>query len=171
MLTDRTCPILCVHCKHGGQHGYRGHVINFPQDSLSRNPWMSWAHKLPSTISSLPILVVQHHGVENTHKNFRVQRDHVLAALQWLKPNNPCYKDITIDMNSCCKSSCRWRVPAELLSVDDNECDDVCNIRRSEDNTDTDALFLWLKPLKMRPFMQLLVAGVTLIGQTLNNHQ
>ncbi len=32
MLIARACPIMCVYRKHGGQRGYRGHVLNLPQD-------------------------------------------------------------------------------------------------------------------------------------------
>ena len=37
MLIARICPIMCVYRKHGGQRGYKGHVINFPQD-IRTNP-------------------------------------------------------------------------------------------------------------------------------------
>lgn len=32
MLIARACPIMCIYWKHGGQRGYKGHVINFPQN-------------------------------------------------------------------------------------------------------------------------------------------
>ena len=86
MLIARTCPIMCIYRKHGGQRGYKGHVINFPQDI------QGFLNKLPCSVSDFPVLVVRRHGAENTHKDFNVRRDHVLAALQWLKLNNPCYR-------------------------------------------------------------------------------
>ena len=75
---------MCIHRKHGGQRGYKGHVINFPQ----------------TTVKDLPILTVRHQGADNTHKDFKVRRARVLAALRWLKRSNPCYKDITIDLDT-----------------------------------------------------------------------
>ena len=32
MLIARACPVMCVYRKPGGQRGYRGHVLNLPQD-------------------------------------------------------------------------------------------------------------------------------------------
>ena len=32
MLLARACPVMCVYRKHGGQRGYRGHVLNLPQE-------------------------------------------------------------------------------------------------------------------------------------------
>ena len=36
MLIARGCPIMCVYRKHGGQRGYRGHVLNLLSLYLSR---------------------------------------------------------------------------------------------------------------------------------------
>ena len=76
MLIARACPIMCVYCKHGSQRGYKGHVLNMPQDV------QGFFDRLPCHVSQLPILVLQRHGQENTHADFRVHRDKVLAALQ-----------------------------------------------------------------------------------------
>ena len=92
MLIARACPIMCIYRKHGGQRGYKGHVINFPQNV------QGFLNTLPCNVTELPILVVRRHGAENTHKDFQVSRDCILAALQWLKQNSPCYSDITIDL-------------------------------------------------------------------------
>ena len=56
MLIARVCPIMSVYWKHGGQRGYRGHVLNLPQDI------QSFLNRLPSCVSDLPILVVRRHG-------------------------------------------------------------------------------------------------------------
>lgn len=61
MLIARICPIMSVYRKHGGQRGYKGHVINFPQDIKE------FLSKLPSNVSDLPILIVRRHGADNTH--------------------------------------------------------------------------------------------------------
>lgn len=86
MLIARTCPIMCIYRKHGGQRGYKGHVINFPQHI------QGFLNKLLCSVNDLPILVVRRHGAENTHRDFKVRRDRVLAALQRLKLNNPSIK-------------------------------------------------------------------------------
>ena len=36
-------------------------------------------------------------GKDDTHKDFRVRRQHVEGAFRWLKDNNPAYGDIVID--------------------------------------------------------------------------
>ena len=53
MLIARVCPVMCIYRKHGGQRGYKGHVINFPQNVKE------FITKLPSSVSRLPILVVR----------------------------------------------------------------------------------------------------------------
>lgn len=86
MLIACACPIMCVYHKHGGQRGYKGHVLNMPQDV------QGFLDRLPCHVSRLPILVLRRHGQQNTHADFRVRRDKVLTALQWLQLNNQCYK-------------------------------------------------------------------------------
>ena len=132
MLIARVCPIMCVYQKHGGQHGYKGHVINFPQDV------QGFLDKLPCSVKDLPVLVVRRSGVENTHKDFTVRRDRVLAALQWLKRNNPCYADVGIDMASIADLPIDG-VPAGLLSVHEDGDDELASADGSEDNLTNDA--------------------------------
>jgi hypothetical protein len=61
-------------------------------------------------------LVVRRHSSDNTHKDCRVQRANVLAALIWLKVHNPFYTDIEIDMDAirCLPSN---GIPEELLTI------------------------------------------------------
>ena len=113
--------MMCVYRKHGGQRGYKGHVINFHQDI------QGFLNKLPCSVKDLPLLIVRRHGADNTHKDFKVKRQNVLTALQWLKLNNPCYKDIIIDMTSIASLPVDG-VPAELISIhedDDNDDNEV----------------------------------------------
>ena len=35
ILIARVCPIMSIYRKHGGQRGYKGHVLNLPQDIQS----------------------------------------------------------------------------------------------------------------------------------------
>jgi hypothetical protein len=67
MLISRICPIMQVYRKHGGQRGYKGHVLNLPQDI------QSFLDRLPARVADLPVLVVRRHGVEDTHKDFTVR--------------------------------------------------------------------------------------------------
>ena len=93
LLIARACPFMTVYHKHGGQLGYSGHVLNLPQNI------QQFINKLPVKISDLPILTVTRHGAANTHHSFRVRREKVLHALQWLK-HNRFYVDIEIDLDS-----------------------------------------------------------------------
>ena len=93
MLIARACPVMCVYRKPGGQRGYRGHVLNLPQDV------QGFVDTLPRCVADLPILLVRRHGVDNTHADFRVRRERVLNALQWLQSNNRFYHDINIDFS------------------------------------------------------------------------
>ena len=52
MLIARACPIMCVYHKHGGQRGYRGHVLNLPQDI------QGFLNRLPRNIAQLPYLTL-----------------------------------------------------------------------------------------------------------------
>ena len=91
MLIARACPIMCVYRKHGGQRGYKGHVLNLPQDI------QGFLSRLPPNVAQLPYLIIRKHGADNTHRDCRVRRQKVLEAITWLKDNNPFYVDIQID--------------------------------------------------------------------------
>ena len=112
MLIARACPIMSIYRKHGGQWGYKGHVVNLPQDVHG------FLTSLPCSTSSLPVLVLRKQGADNTHADFRVRRAKVLSALQWLQSNNPCYKDITIDYMSL-QLLPEDGIPSNLLSIDE----------------------------------------------------
>ena len=115
MLISRVCPIMRVYRKHGGQRGYKGHVLNLPQDV------QSFLNRLPSQVADLPVMVVRRHGADDTHKDFTVRWHRVLEALLWLKTNNPFFKDIEID-RQVIQSLPENGVPDELRYViDDNE--------------------------------------------------
>ena len=88
MLIARACLVMSVYCKFGSQRGYKGHVLNMPQDV------QGFLDRLPCEVSQLPVLVVRRHGTENTHADFRVRRGKVMEALQWLQQNNRFYQDI-----------------------------------------------------------------------------
>ena len=76
-----------------GQYGYKGHVINMPQD-LS-----VFATILPRLPSELDVMIVRKKGSNNTHRDFRVRRMVVQCALRWLKQNNKYYCNIDSDVS------------------------------------------------------------------------
>ena len=56
MLIARAFPIMCVYRKHGGQRGYKGHVLNLPQDV------QGFLNTLPANVSELPVLIIRKQG-------------------------------------------------------------------------------------------------------------
>ena len=112
MLIARACPIMSVYRKHGGQRGYKGHVLNLPQDI------QGFLDRLPCNVQEIPILLLRRNGQDNTHTDLRVRRNRVLSALEWLQSNNPFYSNITID-HMALQRLPHDGVPTELLSADD----------------------------------------------------
>ena len=125
MLIARACPIMSIYRKHGGQRGYKGHVVNLPQNV------QSFLNSLPARVSQLPLLIVRRYGSNNSHADFRVRRDHVLTAIQWLRQNNPCYADITINHDNV-QLLPSDGIPEELLCVQTNDDSD----QQEEDDDD-----------------------------------
>ena len=56
LLIARAFPIVSIYRKHGGQRGYKGHVLNLPQDI------QGFLNSLPANVSDLPILVMRKQG-------------------------------------------------------------------------------------------------------------
>ena len=56
LLIARAFPIMFIYRKHGGQRGYKGHVLNLPQDI------QGFLNSLPANVSDLPILVIRKQG-------------------------------------------------------------------------------------------------------------
>ena len=117
MLIARACPIMCVYRKHGGQRGYKGHVLNLPQDI------QGFLDHLPPNVADLPILLLRRSGENNTHTDLRVRRDRVLSALEWLCINNPFYANITVDHNAL-QNLPNDGIPDDLLSAIEHEQQD-----------------------------------------------
>ena len=124
MLISRACPIMTIYRKHGGQRGYKGHVVNLPQNI------QGFLDSLPSNVSKLPILIVRREGSNDTHADFRVCRERVLTAIQWLQRHNPCYSDITINHTNL-ESLPENGIPDGLLEVEaldtSNDTDEASN--------------------------------------------
>ena len=94
MLISAVMPLMSIYRLPHGQYGYKGHVINLPQDIST------FATTLPRLAKDLDVLVVRKDGSESTHRDFRVRRSVVLRALEWLKSNNKYYRDIEIDTDA-----------------------------------------------------------------------
>ena len=96
MLIARVFPVISVYRLRGGQHGYRGNVINFPQDV------QEFATHLPLHLTLLDVLVIRQQSASNSaastaFRQFNVCYTKVAHALLWLKNNNRYYSDIIID--------------------------------------------------------------------------
>ena len=90
ILIARACTIMCVYCKHGGQRGYKGHVLNLPQDIKEV------LARLPPSVAERPFLMIRRYGADNTHRSCRVRRLKGMQAITWYKDNNPFNSDIVI---------------------------------------------------------------------------
>jgi hypothetical protein len=91
LLIARVHPLISVFKLKGLQYGYRGNVINFPQNV------QKFATQLPHPKENL-LAIVNVRSEDKTGKihDFRVRVKKVRDALQWLKNNNCYYKDIEI---------------------------------------------------------------------------
>jgi len=92
MLIAQVFPVVSVYTLPGGQHAYRGNIINFPQDV------QEFVTRLPHDPSSLNLLIVRRYSEDGSNfRDFHVRRRKVMRALQWLKVNNKLYREIDID--------------------------------------------------------------------------
>src|SRR5947209_1838584 len=92
MLIAQVFPVISVYTLPGGQHAYRGNIINFPQDV------QEFASRLPHDPSSLDLLIVRRYSEDGSNfRDFNVRRGKVTRALHWLKENNKLYSEIDID--------------------------------------------------------------------------
>ena len=62
LLIARAFPMMSIYRKHGGQRGYKGHVLNLPQDI------QGFLNSLPANMSDLPILVMRKQGAGESLK-------------------------------------------------------------------------------------------------------
>ncbi|XP_063392313.1 uncharacterized protein LOC134677816 [Cydia fagiglandana] len=87
-------PVISVYRIKGQQLGYSGQVINFPQEVSDI------ANKLPRAVSTLSSILIVRQEKSSGYVDFRVRRDKVRSALEYLKVNNRYYRDIEIDVNA-----------------------------------------------------------------------
>ena len=85
MLVLAVMPIMSIYQLPQGQYGYSGHVINLPQDVAS------FSNSLPRLLSQLDVIIMRKEGTDQSQRDFRVQRNVVHRALQWLVMNNKYY--------------------------------------------------------------------------------
>ena len=115
MLISAVMPIMSIYKLPHGQYGYSEHVVNLPQDVAS------FAHCLPMLPSNLDIIVVRREGANQTHSDFRIRREVVQRALQWLVTHNKYYQSmgITIDITALAQRPRDGNV-SHLVSVTEN---------------------------------------------------
>ncbi len=90
MLVSAVIPMMSLYQLPHGQYGYKGHIVNLPQDVAS------FARSLPRLPQDLDVLIIRKEGAAQTHRDFRVHRSRVLNALQWLIANNAYYRHIQL---------------------------------------------------------------------------
>jgi hypothetical protein len=92
LISQVTTTMSIFRLPRGGQYGFRGHVINFPQkiDHFVSN--------LPRSVQQLDILVLRkgQNDPMLPPTLFTVNRQRVLNALTWLKEHNQFYRNIQI---------------------------------------------------------------------------
>jgi len=129
-------PIVSYFKLKGLQYGYRGNVINFPQNVNE------FAKELPHKIQDLSIIVqVRRKTGDNEYHDFRVRSNKIKNALIWLKAHNSYYKDIAINENSLGDLPVDGNILPHLI-VEDEISGDFCNDNNindvSEEHMDID---------------------------------
>ena len=103
MLISPVIPMIYIYRLPHGQYGYKGHVINLPQDVAG------FVNTLSCHPSELDIILVKHPEISQPHQHFRVRRSVVLRALQFLIANNIYFNNITLNQDN-------------LLILPDDDC-------------------------------------------------
>ncbi|GAU99773.1 hypothetical protein RvY_10725 [Ramazzottius varieornatus] len=95
MLIAKVATVVQVFSLKGGQRGYTGNVISFPQHVRG------FVTNLPRNVRMLDIVIVRRTARDvEAYKDFHVRRDKILDALLWLRQNKRHYTDIQIDENN-----------------------------------------------------------------------
>ena len=90
----------------------------------------------------LPILLLRRTNDDGMHVEFRVRREKVLTALQWLQRHNPFYSDIIINYSNLNKLP-EDGIPEQLLLTHD------CELPRDEFSEETQSSTSFL-PIPLR---------------------
>ena len=97
MVISLIHPQIKVHrIKGSGQLRYSGNTISFPQDVS-----VLLHHSLIVLTDTLILVskLTERDGVQRI-RDFKIRGPRVLAALRWLKQNNPLYRDVEINMQN-----------------------------------------------------------------------
>ena len=129
ILIARAFPVIQVYIKAGGSYGYKGHVINLP------NNVQRIADILPRTPNDLPIIAFTVKGKNGFEQEFKVRRQVVLDALQWLILNNPLYKNIQIDFSRLSALPADGFLPIETIDFHEEISTEQCDTGPSMSNT------------------------------------
>ena len=86
MLISAVMPIMTIYSLPHGQLGYRGHVVNLPQDCVA------FCRNLPRSVANLDVIIVRRERANQSHSDFHVRRRVVQHAIQWLIDNNAYYQ-------------------------------------------------------------------------------
>ena len=121
ILIARAFPVLQVYIKAGGSYGYKGHVINLP------NNVQHIADILPHNPNDLPIIAFTVKGKNGFDEEFMVSRQVVLDALQWLILNNPLYKSIQIDFSRLSALPADGFLPNETIEFHEEISTEQCD--------------------------------------------
>ena len=137
MLIAKVFTVMSVYKLRGGQYGYKGNVINFPQDVKE------FTTRLPREPSSLEVLIVRRQCESDlkAFRDFTVRCAKVACALQWLKANNQYYRDINIDNKALQvlpeNGSIFEQLPHILNDQKNEDLDDIGNVDDIEKRYDT----------------------------------
>ena len=133
MLISAVMPLMTIYRLPHGQFGYKGHIINLPQDISY------FATSLPRKAKELDILVVRKEGTNSTHQDFRVRRSVVLYALKWLMQHNKYYRHIKIDYDELDKLPVDGNMP-NLTVV--KEANQLQSYEQQQDDDGTHSSFV-----------------------------
>jgi hypothetical protein len=91
MMIAKVHPVMTVYTVKGGQRKMKNHIINFPQNVLR------FYSELPLLPDAIPLMVRRERADGGGHYDFRVRREKVRVALEWLKVNNTWYREVVIN--------------------------------------------------------------------------
>ena len=130
-MISRVQVIMKCYRLKDGTVGYKGHVMNFENDTSKI------FNQLPLAFKDLPIVILRKRNGKNPndYRDFQVRRKHVLEWLQFLIHHHPAYKDVKIDreqLNSLPEDGC---VADSLLTQfeEDVELDDPTSTSKRDD--------------------------------------
>ncbi len=129
MLISAVLPMMAIYHLPHGQLGYRGHIINLPQDVSG------FASSLPRIPNELDVIIVRKKTDAGLHRDFHVRRSRVLGALQWLKNNNIYYENIAINNDAVAMLPEHGQLP-EIPVITTDTAVGQCNSEQIDTDSD-----------------------------------